>query len=137
MPNKSKDQILREMKAEERRKAKVNKEKYIAGLVFPLVENLKTVYDAQTAFNAAAGFIQYALVAEEAKLLVSDLKIAMPKHSDKEGGEAVENILALTKDVAAKDVSDLLQRMGQKLAEYVANKGLKEKMTIKAKDFIA
>lgn len=135
--NKSKEQLLRETKALEQQKERLIKDKYIATVIFPLVENLKTVYDAQTALNAASGWVQYALVAEEAKLKVSDLNIDLSKQKDGEIGSAVEDILIKTKDFGAKDVADMLSRMGQKLAEYVTTEHMKDPMTIKTKDFIA
>lgn len=135
--NKTKSQIQAEMAYQEKQKAKAEKEKYIAKTVFPLVENLKTIYDAQTVFNAVAGYLQFGLVNAESKLKVSDLEIDLTKQEDSEVGKAVKEIIRLTGDVDARTVANLLERMGQKLAEFVATKHLQDPMTIKAEDFIA
>lgn len=135
--NKQKDQIRAEMAYQEKQKAKVEKEKYIAKTVFPLVENLKTVYDAQTAFNAASGYIQYALIAQEVKLKISELSIDLSKQEESDIGTAIKEIIKVTSDIDAKTVADLLERMGQKLAEFVTAKHLKDPMTIKSEEFIA
>lgn len=135
--NKQKDQIRAEMAYQEKQKAKVEKEKYIAKTVFPLVENLKTVYDAQTAFNAASGYIQYALIAQEVKLKISELNIDLSKQEESDIGTAIKEIIKVTSDIDAKTVADLLERMGQKLAEFVTAKHLKDPMTIKSEEFIA
>lgn len=135
--SKDKSQIAREMAFQEKQKAKLDKQKYIAKTIFPFVEKLKTVYDAQTVFNAVAGYIDSTLAIEVSKIKVSDLNIVI---DTKKGGElekAVVNILKSMENVSAEDVSDLSQKMGQKLAEFVANKGLKDKMTIKTADFVA
>lgn len=136
--NKSKDQILREMKQQEKVKAEQDRVKYIAKTSFPFVEEVKTVYDAQTVFNAAAGYIATALADQVSKIKVKDLVIALSKEKTQpELHKAVENIVNSMGNVPAEDVAEVLQKMGQKLAEYVANKGLKEKMTIKTSDFVA
>ena len=137
MKNKSKDQLLREMAMVKKQKDKLDKEKFIAKTVFPFVENLKTIYDAQTAFNAASGFVQYGLLAAEEKIKVSDLQMDLSKLKKDEVSAAVKQMIEACKDVDAKTTAVLLERMGQKLVEFVANKGLKEKMTIKTKDFVA
>lgn len=136
--NKDKAQILREMAYAEKVKKEQDKVRYIAKTVFPFTEKLKTVYDAQTAFNAAAGYIASALDKEVSTILVKNLDITLSKEKDNiEIQKAVENIINSMGDVAAEDVSEVLQKMGQKIAEFVANKGLKEKMTIKTSDFVA
>lgn len=137
--NKAKEQIQRDMAMEEKRKAKLARDKFIASTIFPFVENLPTAYDAQTAFNAVAGYIDDAVGKQVSKILVKDLQIAVAKggKADKELYEAVMNILNSMADIPADSVSELTQKMGQKLAEFVANKGLAEKMTIKTSDFVA
>lgn len=136
--NKDKEQIKREMAFEEKRKAKLAKQIFIARTVFPFVENLKTAYDAQTVFNATAMYINDAIAGQVSKILVKDLKIAVSKDkAEPELHKAVSDILNSMANVSAEDVSDLTQKMGQKLAEFVANKGLKEKMTIKTSEFVA
>lgn len=136
--NKDKEQIKREMIMDAKRKADQDKVRYIATTAFPFVEKVKTVYDAQTVFNAASGYISAALETEMSKIKVKELSIVLSKEkTNKDLHQAVESILSSLGDIAAEDVSEILQLMGKKLGDFVINKGLKEKMTIKTADFVA
>lgn len=136
--NKDKAQIAREMAMEAKRKADQDKVRYIAQTAFPFVEKLKTVYDAQTVFSATAGYISTNLATEVSKIKLKNLNITLSKEkTDADLHKAVENIIKAMGDIAAEDVADVLEIMGRKLGDYVVNKGLKEKMTIKTSDFVA
>lgn len=136
--NKDKTQIAKEMAYQEKVKAEQDRVRYIAKTSFPFVEKLKTVYDAQTVFNAASGYVATALAEEVSRIKVRDLIINLStEKTDPELHKAVAGIVDSMQDISAEDVAEVLQKMGQKVAEFVANKGLKEKMTIKTSDFVA
>ena len=117
---------------------KIQKQRTLARLLFPSVEQLETIYDAQTAFQAAAGLIKYGVLKVETDLKVSDLKIDTSKDKDTPVTFAVRNILELVQGELATEAMDLIDRMGAKLPEFLAQKHLKDPMnTISAKEYIA
>lgn len=132
--NKKKEEITADMK----KKQHVERQKTLARLIFPAVTNLKTVYDAQTVFNAVAGYIKLELMKEEAKLRVSDLAIDLSKEKDTPIKHAVSNIFELIRDENATDAANLIELMGNKLPEFLANKAVRGPMSqVTAEEFIA
>lgn len=116
---------------QDRQRDKVERSKRIAREIWPTVSELDTVYDAQTVFNAVAGHIMAALVKRERELKVSDLmgdidltagKASPVKH-------AVTQIIDYLQLEPAKDVQELLDLMGRKLPEALAQKHIKDPMS--------
>lgn len=121
-----------------KQRADINRQRTIARMVFPAVEQLDTVYDAQTVFNAVSGHIKYGLLLKENELKIADLAIDMEKGKDSPVKHAVNSILQMLKDEPANDMAKLIDMMGQKLPEFLANKFLKGPMsTVTAAEFIA
>lgn len=132
--NKPKAQIEAEIKHQE----KIKRQKSLAHSVFPAVEQLATVYDAQTVFNAVAGHLKYGLILKENELKVSDLSIDLEKGKPSPVKHAVETIVGLLKTENAKESMELLELMGAKLPEFLANKGLTGSMSqVTAEEFIS
>lgn len=133
-PKRSKAEIAAELE----RSQKVEHSKVLARLIFPAVEQLGTVYDGQTAFNAVAGHIKYGLQMKENTLKISDLEFDLEKGAESDVKAAVRNIIELLRDEPASDAYRLLDTMGSKLLEFVANKHLKDPMnTVTSEEFIA
>ena len=129
-----KEELVKQAEA----KSRIDHQKALARLVFPAVEQLKTVYDAQTVFNAVAGHIKYGLILKENSHKVSDLTIDMEKGKESDVKHAVRSILGLLEEENAKNAGDLLELMGAKLPEFLANRALKGDMsTVTAQEFIA
>lgn len=119
-------------------KAKTERQRTLARLLFPAVETLPTIYDAQTAFNATAGFIKMKLIEKENSWKVSDLAIDISKVQDGAIKDSMTHLLESVQGENAKDALDIITAMGQKLPEFLANKHLKDPMsTITAKEYIA
>jgi len=136
--NKTKGEIKQELE----QKQKVEAQKKLARRVFPYVEKLDSVHDAQTAFGAAAGYIKYGLSLAESKLKVSDIEIDLSQ--EKQEGDTKKVVTALklilneVKDEPAAEAMRLIDLMGSKLPEFLASKGLKGKMSqVKLDEYIA
>jgi hypothetical protein len=131
---KSKEEVVSELK----RKANIDHQRVTARLIFPFLEGLPTVYDAQTAVNAAAGYIRYDLQRKQSALKVTDLDIDLTKEKATVLKTAVEHILSQLSTENAEDAASILELMGNKLPQHVSLVGMKEPMsTVKMDDFIA
>jgi len=132
--NKTKDEIAKEMA----HKQMVKQQKVQAAVIFKCLEGVDSIYDAQTVVNALSGFIKYELSVKEASLKVNDLLIDMKNEPDSKIKEAIEKLKVELQDKNAKDISLLLQRFGDTLGHFSANKFMKNPMSeIKIEDIIA
>ena len=132
---KSKAEIVTEMQ----QRQKVEHEKDLAKIIWPLiaVDGL-TIYDAQTALAAAAGFISFEVQKKTEEYKVSDIVVDLSKEKDSEVKTAVVNILALLKDEKADTSAKLLERFSKTLGMYSANVYMKNKMDVlNLKDIVA
>jgi len=132
--SKTKQELVNEAK----RSAYVNKQKDLARKIFPLIQSQKTVYNAQTVLTAVAGYIKTEFIKKMGEMKVSELKVELANEKDKEIKKAMDEILAAVQDDEADNVEKILLLMSDKLAQYGANKFLKQPMSeVTAKDFIA
>lgn len=132
--NKTQEALAVEMKA----RAGVDAQKVLARKIYPLVEGLDCVFDAQTVFLALAGYIKFSLEIEESKLTTSILNIDLAKEKDSKVKSAMLAILALIAEEKAGDAAKLLDMMGNKLSQHLALNALKGPMSqIPAQEFIA
>lgn len=122
---KTKNQLL----AETEYRQKVDREKVLVKLMFPFVSTQKTIYDAQTALSALAGFLKFEMGKQQEGILVSDLKIDFSKEPESEIKKAMLNLYGLVQPEKAKDVAALLERFGNTLAQYSANQFMKNPMS--------
>lgn len=128
----------KEIAAQMEKTQEVQRQRTLARQLFPAVEQLETIYDAQTAFNAAAGHIKYGMLVKEKELKVSDLVIDLEKGNDTPMKHAVQSMLELVADESATDAMRLIEMMGSKLPEFLAMRHLKDPMnTITAEEYIA
>lgn len=132
--NKTKDQIAAEIAHVQ----KVNRDKTLVKLMFPLIEGQKSVYDAQTVVNALSGFIKARLDEKAAELLIKDLNLDLSKEEDSLIKTAILNLIDMLAIEKAKDTASLLERLGNTFAQFGANEYLKQPMSvIKITDIIA
>lgn len=129
------EQIAAQMEHQQR----VEHEKSLAKLIWPLIESdALTIYDAQTALTATAGFIAYEVQRKQAELKVGDLTIDMSKEEPSPVRTAVLSIVGLLQDEKADLSAKLLERFGKTLGMYSANQYMKNKMdTLKSEDIVA
>ena len=128
----------KQLEEELARTQKIQKQRTLARLLFPSVEQLETIYDAQTAFQSASGLIKYATLQKEMSFKVSDLAIDTSKDKETPVTFAVRNILELVRDEQAMEAMELIEMMGSKLPGYLAQKHLMDPMSsISAKEYIA
>lgn len=127
-----------ELKAQMAHLQKIEKQKKLARLVFPLVASQKTIYDAQTVVNAAAGFIKAALAEKMTDFKVKDIEFDLSKEKDSPIKDGVLNVLALLHEENADAVTALLERFGNGLGQYASSEFMKNPMSkVKMEDFIA
>lgn len=137
-PIKTKIQIAQELSRQMAHEAKIKRTKVLARMVFPAVEQLKTVYDAETVFNACSGHIKYGLQLTENKVKVKDLEFDLEKGGESDIKHAVKTIIAILEDVPAREAYELLEQMGGKLQPFLASKHINDPMnTVTSKEFIA
>ena len=132
--NKTKEELAKELQ----KRKHIEEQRKLAHAVFPTVGKLKSVYDAQTAFNSVAGFTKQELNRKTAEIKMSDLEIDLSKEQDSDIKNVIEKMLFITKDENANDVIELLELMGNQLPVFLAGKAMKGKMSqVTAKEFIA
>lgn len=131
---KSKDELKATMEKDQR----IARQRKLVRELWPLIEKLDTIYDAQTAFNAASGYIKYELSIQMSKVSVKDLKISLKDEKASDIKDSVFNILELLSFESASDVADLLEAVGNKIGQFGAYQYLKNPMTdLKLDDFVA
>jgi hypothetical protein len=136
--NKTKEQIAQEMQ----RTAIIKHQSELAKKVFPLIKESKSIYDAQTVVNAAAGYIKFetnkATQAIKVKDVLDGVEEMLKLEKKSVQKTMVENIVKLLIDEPANDVAMLLESFGKTLSQYSAAQFLKTPMSeVKMKDIIA
>ncbi len=124
--NKTKEQLIAETKHLE----KVNREKSLVKLMFPLIENQKTIYDAQTALQALSGFVKLELDKKMNDVKVGDLVFDLSKDPESEIKTSVLGLIDMLKFENAKDTANLLERFGNILAQHSSREYMKQPMNI-------
>lgn len=119
-----------ELEAEILRKQKVDRQKVLARLIFPFIEDQKTIYDAQTVVMATSGFIKAAIAERMTQLVVKDLAIDLSKETDSPIKAAVEALLGLLQTENADDAAALLERFGNGLGQFSSKKYMENPMSI-------
>ena len=122
---KSKEQIAQEMKRNE----KIKRDKILVKLMFPFLENMKTIYDAQTVLSAVSGYMKADLASKTAELRVKDLVVDLSKEEDNDITHAMKNILEQLQEENAEDMAELLKRFSDILPQIGSNEYLKGPMS--------
>lgn len=132
--NKAKEEIAAEMK----RKAEIEHQKKLVRAMFPILNSVESIYDAQTVVNALSGFIKADMEDKIAELKVSDLEIDLKKEDDGAIKTAILELQELFSKEGADDASKLLERFGSMLSTFSSREFMKKPMdSIKPDDFIA
>lgn len=132
--NKTKAELLQELE----RQAKIQREISLCKLFWPFVGELDSIYDAQTAVNALAGFISYEVRKKSDELKVQDLAIDLTKEPESKIKDAVLALQGLIGPENAVTTASLLDRFGKTLAQYSAAQFMKKPMKdLKVEDIIA
>ena len=134
---KSKEQVAKSMKVSSETLHLIATAKKI----YPLLEKNKTIYDAQTASNAAAGFIKLEIEKNTELLRVADLmegiKASLKAEKKSVIKDSIENIINMLEGDSADTAVKLLERMGAGFTNFGAHEYLKNPMSaVKMKDFI-
>lgn len=119
-----------ELEAEILRKQKIDRQKVLARLIFPFIEDQKSIYDAQTVVMALSGFIKAAIAERMTKLVVKDLTIDLSNEADSPIKASVEALLGLLQTENADDASALLERFGNGLGQFASKKYMENPMNI-------
>ena len=135
--NKTKAELVDEV----RKNVAVKHQVELAKKIYPLIEDQKTIYDAQTALGAAAGFIKLAIHNKTKEIFVNDImpdiqeSLKNEKKSDIK--TAVENIINLLGIESAEEMVLLLDGFGKTLSGYSAKEYMQKPMSdIKLSDII-
>lgn len=132
--NKSKEEISADMAHSQ----KVTHMKEIVSTIFPIVEKVDTIYDAQTVVNALSGFIAALLEKKVLDIKLSELKLDLSTEDDSKIKTAILDIVESMKDESAQEISETLERFGSTLSKLGAHKFLMNPMTeIKLEDLVA
>lgn len=136
--NKTKEELVEEV----RKAAAVNHQIELAKKIYPLIQDQKSIYDAQTALNAAAGYIQFGVNKRMKDISLSDVMPDILEALTKEKKSAiktsVEEIIQLLTKEKTEGMVALLQRFGKTLGEYSSTRYMKNPMSvIKLKDIIS
>lgn len=108
---------------------KVEHIKDVVRTIFPLLKGVDTIYEAQTVVNALSGFISAHLETKLGEIKLNDITIDLSKEEDSKIKSSLLSIVESMKDEPAKDLSQMLERLGRALSEFGANKFLSQPMT--------
>jgi len=134
--NKTKEEVTNDM----RRAEKVAHLKEIVRETFPVLEQVDSIYDAQTVVNALSGFILAHLENKLKDIKLSECEILTYLAKEEKGPirTALEDLYLKFKDEPAKELSEALQKLGDTFTNFGADKFLRNPMTsIKVGDIIA
>lgn len=132
--NKTKEQITAEIKQVE----KIKHIKEVVRKVYPLLQNVDSIYDAQTVLNALQGFIKVDLETLLDEITVGYLAMEFEQEKDSKIKDAM---LAIVKEMAnepADEFSQTIERLARAFSDYGSTKFLKNPMSeLKIEDILA
>lgn len=131
--NKSKEEISQQL-ANDKKVAHI---KDLVRIVFPVIENMDTVYEAQTTVNALSGFIEAEIEKIAGKVKLSEIEIDLSKEEEGSIKTALTELVALFPDESAQELAETMERLGTTLQAFVSNNAMKEKMTITVDDIVS
>lgn len=137
-PQMNKADVAAAMAQQQKQTARVAREKTLVKMMWPIIEQLKTIYDAQTLLSAFAGFVSYDIEKKANEVKVSDVTIDLSKEKDAKMKDAMEKLAGLMAGEPAKDAANLARRFADTIAQYSAQTFMKQKMkSVKLTDFLA
>lgn len=108
---------------------KIERQKKLARLIFPVLQTQKTIYDGQTVVNAVAGFIKIGIANEMVKLNVKDVDFDLSKEKRGAIKDAMLQIHALLLGENADEAAALLERFGNGLGQFSSSEYMKNPMS--------
>lgn len=123
--NMQKDDIVAEMI----KKQKVQALKDLVRKMYPILEKLDTIYDAQTTVNALAGFIDLEVEKKLKLIKMSDIKIDLAGQEKSKITVAIGELIKLLKDESAEEASETMDRLASVFTQFGAHKFLQGPMS--------
>lgn len=111
-------------------KQRVEHSKEVIRKMFPSIEGMDTIYDAQTVVNALCGFIMPHIENYMSKIKMSELPIDLSKEEDSKIKIAIGELLETLKDEPAKQLMTTLDEFGASFSKLGAHKFLKQPMNV-------
>lgn len=137
MPPKRKNKSKEEIRDDLRRIEKTKRQIILAKLLFPFMQDMKSIYDAQTALSATSGYIQAELEKKLSSFTVKELDINFKDEPDSDIKKVMIAFLGQLEPENAKDVVDLLESYSKTLGIYGQEQFLKNPMSmLKISDII-
>ena len=131
--NKTKEQIKAEMLV----KQDIEKEHKLAILLFPYLQRMETVYDAQTLLHGIAGYVSHELEKKMNGVKVSELPVNLSQEKEGIFRDTFGELLVVLKDEDADHTIKFMKRYGDMLGYYGAKEYMKNPMSIiKEEDLI-
>ena len=131
--NKTKDQL----KAEILVKQDIEKEHKLAIILFPYLQKMETIYDAQTLLHGIAGYVHHELEKKMNGVKVNELPVDVSKEKEGVFRETFGEMLDLLKDEDADHTIKFMKRFGDMLGYFGAKEYMKNPMSmIKQDDLI-
>lgn len=132
--NKSKEQIQSEINQVE----KVKHIKDVVRRVYPLLQDVDSIYDAQTVLNALQGFIKVDLETVLDEITIGYLAMEFEQEKDSKIKEAMLAIVKEMADEPADEFSQTIERLARAFSDYGSTKFLKNPMSeLKIEDILA
>lgn len=136
--NQSKDELVIALK----KKQKIEHEKDMVRAIFPKLEGVESIYDAQTALSAVSGYVKMEMEDMISDIKISYFKDALLKSLEKEKDSKIKDsmiaILETINNEKVEDIMDLLQRMSRAFGDFGASQFIKGPMSsIKIEDLVA
>ena len=105
--------------------------------LFPKLENVDSIYDAQTVVNALAGFIDAHVEKKVAEIKLKEIEIDLSKEEESKIKTAILEIIEMFPEESAQELSESLEKLGTALGKFAADKFLKQPMsTITVDDLV-
>lgn len=124
--NKSKEEIAAQLA----HKQKVDRQRVLARLIFPFIQDQKTIYDAQTVVNALAGYLKQDFETKTRAIVVKDLTVDLSKEEESPIKTAVLNLQGLLQAESADSAIEILQLVGNGLSQFASKKYMENPMNI-------
>ena len=132
--NKTNEEIKSTFQQQER----INHMKDVVKAIFPKIEGIDTIYDAQTVVNALSGFITAHLQKKILDIKLKDIDIDLSNEEDSQIKTAILEIIETNQEESAEELSKILEKFGQALSQFSATKFMKQPMSeITIKDIVA
>jgi hypothetical protein len=131
--NKPKEEISEEL----RHAHKMATIKKMVEDIYPHIEKMESIYDAQTVVNALSGFLVAHIEKKVLDIKTNDIEIDLSGEEDSDIKTAILGIIESMEGQSAQVLSETLEKFGQALSQYSAHTYMKQPMaTIKLEDLL-